>query len=65
MGSLIPAVSYWALGIPITLIFVFHFTHGIRGIWYGPTCAVLLNTVAYSLVFSCIDWETLIVEARV
>ena len=36
---------------------------GIKGIWFGPTLSVAYNTIAYLLIFYCLDWDRLIKEA--
>ena len=55
MGAFITGVAYWALGIPLTCLLVFWKTHGIRGIWVGPTVAVLFNTIAYQIIVKKMD----------
>ena len=59
-GAIITACAYFVIGIPSALVFVFKFDFGIRGIWMGPTLAVAFLTVTYMIIFSNIDWLTLI-----
>ena len=56
--------AYFILGIPATLVFVFKYNTGIRGIWGGPTLAVAFLTIAYLLIFERIDWHHLIKQAE-
>jgi len=51
------------IGIPLAYVFCFKYNLGIKGIWVGPTVAVAMNTLAYILIFYCLDWDTLIEEA--
>jgi hypothetical protein len=51
------------IGIPLSYVFCFKYNLGIKGIWVGPTVAVAMNTLAYILIFYCLDWDTLIEEA--
>ena len=64
VGALITGMAYWAIGIPITCMLVFWQTWGIKGIWVGPTVAVLFNTIAYHFIVKTTDWPTLILEAE-
>ena len=59
-GALITSLAYWLIGVPATLLLVFRFSWGIQGIWVGPTLAVVFLTLMYVLLFSHIDWQTLI-----
>ena len=43
-------VSYWVLGIPLSMHSMFEANLGIQGLWYGPTLAVFLNYLLYSKV---------------
>jgi len=55
-GAIVTGIAYWAVGIPLTLLMCFYYDFGIRGIWCGPTSAVIFNTCAYQLLFSRMDW---------
>ena len=59
-GAIVTSIAYWVMGIPIALISVYTFGQGIRGLWYGPTVAVLFNTCAYQWMITKIDWPDLI-----
>ena len=63
-GSIVTSIAYWVLGIPIALVSIYKFDQGIRGLWYGPTVAVLFNTCAYQWMISKIDWPVLIEKMR-
>lgn len=43
---------------------MFYYTFGIRGIWVGPTAAVVLITAAYQIIVSKTDWQKLIHEGE-
>ena len=43
-------VSYWVLGIPLSMYSMFEANLGIQGLWYGPTLAVFINYLLYSKV---------------
>ena len=63
-GSLITSTAYWLFGIPISLLCVFVFSDGIRGLWFGPTFAVLYNTICYTILINRINWPELIQKSR-
>lgn len=48
------------LGIPVTLILVFHYQLSNTGIWVGPTLACAFNTFAYLYLFKKENWGDLI-----
>jgi len=64
LASYITSSAYWAFGIPISLLFVFVFDSGIRGLWFGPTFAVTYNTIAYAIIISRIKWPEMIQKAK-
>ena len=53
----VTAFDYWVVGIPTSLIGMFTFNLALRGLWLGPTMAVLLNTIFYLLVITNADWQ--------
>jgi len=63
-GAIITACAYFVIGIPATLVAVFKFDFGIKGIWMGPTLATAFLTVTYMTIFSKIDWLTLTQKAK-
>ena len=63
-GAIITALSYWLLGIPTAYFLALRGSFGIRGIWLGPTIAVTFNTIAYTIIFWCLDWDKLMKEAK-
>ena len=63
-GALFTACAYFVLGIPATLVFVFKYEYGIRGIWMGPTLAVAFLTVTYMIIFSNVNWQDLIQKSK-
>ena len=63
-GAMITACAYFVIGIPSALVFVFKYDFGIRGIWMGPTLAVIFLTVTYMIIFSNIDWFSLIQKSK-
>ena len=62
LGAIMTACAFFALGIPATLLFVFSFDLGIKGIWIGPTLSVLFLTIAYQSISSVLSWEDIIEE---
>lgn len=64
IGSLITSFAYVLIGIPLALVGVFSFDWGIRGIWVGPTVAVIITTCSYLGIFYCLDWKKLIEESE-
>jgi MATE family multidrug resistance protein len=65
IGQWITLSAYWVFGIPIALLSVFYFDSGIAGLWYGPTFAVLYNTICYMYLIQMIDWQGLISANRI
>ena len=63
IGSIITGLAYWAIGIPLCLLLCFVYDWGIRGIWMGPTSAVIFNTTAYHIIFQRLDWKRVIIDA--
>jgi len=43
---------------------VFVFDNGIRGLWFGPTFAVLYITVWYTILINRIKWPELIQKSK-
>lgn len=64
MGACITGLGYWAVGIPITCLLVFWKSYGIVGIWIGPTASCVFITIAYQIIVTRMDWQTLISENR-
>jgi len=63
-GMLITLSAYWVFGLPLSVCFSFWKTHGIQGLWYGPTVATLYCTLFYNILIKRIDWAALIKEVR-
>lgn len=36
-------IDYWLIGIPLSCFLMFYQEMGIRGLWWGPSCAVAIN----------------------
>jgi len=64
IGSYITSSAYWAFGIPISLLCVFVWEDGIRGLWFGPTFAVLYNTICYTFLIQRINWPDLVQKVK-
>jgi MATE family multidrug resistance protein len=56
LASTITITGYWVIGIPISLISVFHFSWGIEGLWYGPTVAIAFNFTFYYIMVLKTNW---------
>ncbi len=65
IGSTVTITGYWILGIPISLLAVFHYNWGIVGLWVGPSVAILFNSVFYYVIIIKADWEAIAAEAEV
>ena len=52
----VTVLDYWVIGIPISLYFMFNQDLGIKGLWIGPTVAVVLNFIFYSWEIFQADW---------
>ena len=63
-GAIITALAYWVIGIPVTLLLVFKYAKGIRGIWVGPTLAVTFLTITYIQIFTSMNWKDLVEKAK-
>ena len=59
-GAIITGCAYFMIGIPASLVFVFKYDFGIRGIWMGPTLSVAFLTITYMTIFSKLNWMELI-----
>lgn len=55
----VTAIDYWVVGIPLSLYAMFKLHMGLRGLWFGPTAAVFLNTVIYQYVITSADWQVI------
>ena len=60
IGAFVTSTSYWACGIPLSYYCAFKMDFGIRGLWFGPTLAVLLMTFLYNSIIGCINWPELL-----
>jgi len=49
-------VTYWFFGIPTAWYLMFKQDLKLRGLWYGPTIACLLNFVYYEVIIHRTDW---------
>lgn len=56
MGSYITSSAYWLFGIPISLLCGIVWSDGIRGLWFGPTFAMMYNSTWYYVLIQRIDW---------
>ena len=63
-GAIFTAVAYIMLGIPATVISIFVYNYGIRGIWLGPLLATSFLTIVYTIIFKRVNWQDLIDKAR-
>jgi Na+-driven multidrug efflux pump len=50
-------ISYWVLGIPLSMYCMFKLDMGIEGLWFGPTLAVTVNYFVYEYNLRNADWE--------
>jgi MATE family multidrug resistance protein len=57
--KIVTIISYWVLGIPISIYCMFSLHLGIAGLWVGPTVAVTLNYLVYHKVIISADWQLL------
>ena len=48
--------DYWAIGIPLSIVTMFHFGWGLGGLWMGPTVACLMNYIIYCFYVNRADW---------
>ena len=64
IASIATAFGYWIVGIPISIIFVHVYDHGLVGLWYGPTTAILLNFFLYFFIVIKCDWQEEALRAR-
>lgn len=53
----VSSFNYWVIGIPFSLLMMFHFDLGIEGLWYGPSLACALNYIMYSATIKTADWQ--------
>jgi len=49
-------VSYWVFGIPVAWYLMFQQDMKLKGLWYGPTLACLINFVYYQYIINTTDW---------
>ena len=42
IASFAAVFAFWIIGIPLSWYFVFVLQEGLKGLWYGPTTAVIL-----------------------
>ena len=52
--------------MPIAWYFGFKKEMSIKGLWFGPTFAVIFLTIAYNCIIATVDWKALlfIIEKR-
>lgn len=56
-ASIGAVIGYWVIGVPFAWLAVFKLEWGIRGLWLGPTLAIMFNFIYfYSLVIRT-DWD--------
>ena len=53
-------VSYCGITFPLAWAAAFPLDLGLTGIWIGLTSAILLNFLGYVVIWSCMDWKSLI-----
>ena len=63
-GAILTFVAYFVLGIPLTLLLVFYYDFGIKGLWAGPSLACAFNTCAYLAIYIKTDWPSLIERSK-
>lgn len=64
IASVFSLLSYWALGIPLTVIYVFDLNGGLRGIWLGATLSITLILIAMLGLLQTSDFESIAEQAH-
>jgi Na+-driven multidrug efflux pump len=49
--------NYWVLGIPLSYYAMFKQNLALKGLWYGPTLACMMNYVLYEIKIRSSDWQ--------
>ncbi|AAS52915.2 AER234Wp [Eremothecium gossypii ATCC 10895] len=64
IGGFINVFAFYCIGIPMSYFLSFHCDLGVKGLWYGITCALIVMSVCQSYaVFNC-SWEELVKAAN-
>jgi len=57
IASIFTLVAYWAVGIPLTLIYVFELNGGIFAIWLGATLSIVFILFASYIIMIKTDFQ--------
>lgn len=64
LGAILKTTAFWLLGLFVTLILVFKYSYGIKGVWLGPAIATMSLTFVYMITLNRIEWPELIEKTR-
>jgi len=56
-ASIATLCCYYALGMPLAIVFGFRMEMGVRGFWLGFTLAMALQDLTVSSIIVCADWN--------
>lgn len=56
-GAWANSLGYALIGIPLALVFAFHFHLGLEGLWIGLVVAVTFVATVQILILFRIDWQ--------
>lgn len=62
-GSIFTLIGYWVIGIPIGAVQIFYLNYGIQALWFGPTMALMFNSLAYYGLIVSINWKRIVEES--
>lgn len=65
IGGYINLFAFYCIGIPMAKFLTFNMELGIRGLWFGITCALVAMSICQSYAVFHGDWSKIIQDAKV
>ena len=64
LSALLNFVAYYIVGLPLGILFAFHFHYGVMGLWVGISIGLFLAPICGYLYVAKSDWKALAQEAK-
>ena len=56
-------IGFYAIALPLAIVFVFEMNLGLQGLWLGPVCGVALELGLFLFVMKyLINWDKILIE---